>query len=138
MTHATSSTPAESEPCMWGSATLVTLVSSTCMTATTMTEKVSSHLRLAGRSLPAASATASRSPPARGALTSSGRSRRRTCRRGAAAGCPTGLAVSRIFTGTRCTTFTQLPVAFSGGSSEKREPVPALIEFTVPVKAMPG
>src|SRR6185503_9948352 len=51
MTHATSSTLAESEPCMWGSATLVTLVSSTCMTATTMTEKVSSHLRLAERSV---------------------------------------------------------------------------------------
>ena len=26
-------------------------------------------------------------------------------------------------TGTRCTTFTQLPVAFSGGSSENCEPV---------------
>src|SRR5687768_1944821 len=45
MTHATSSTLADSEPCMWGSATLVTLVSSTCITATTMTENVSSHFR---------------------------------------------------------------------------------------------
>ena len=35
--------------------------------------------------------------------------------------------------GTRCTTFTQLPVAFSGGRSEKRAPVPALIESMVPV-----
>ena len=37
-----------------------------------------------------------------------------------------------IFTGTRWTTLTQFPVAFSGGSSEKREPVPALIESTLP------
>src|SRR5258706_10021290 len=57
MTHATSSTLAESEPCMCGSATLVTLVSSTCITATTMTENVSSHFRVALSSLsPAASA----------------------------------------------------------------------------------
>ena len=38
-----------------------------------------------------------------------------------------------IRTGTRWTTFTQLPVAFSGGKSEKRAPVPALIESIVPV-----
>ncbi len=37
-----------------------------------------------------------------------------------------------IRTGTRWTTFTQLPVAFSGGRSEKRAPVPALIESIVP------
>src|SRR2546427_793308 len=53
-------------------------------------------------------------------------------------GLPTLLPSSRIFTGTRCTTFTQLPVAFSGGSSEKREPVPALIESTLPSKTTPG
>jgi hypothetical protein len=53
-------------------------------------------------------------------------------------GLPSALASSRIFTGTRCTTLTQLPVAFSGGSSEKREPVPALIEFTVPTNTDPG
>src|SRR5580704_15092919 len=29
-----------------------------------------------------------------------------------------------ILTGTRCTTFTKLPVAFSGGSKVKRPPVP--------------
>ena len=45
---------------------------------------------------------------------------------------PTCLASSRIFTGTRWTTLTQLPVAFSGGRSEKRAPVPALIESTTP------
>lgn len=45
---------------------------------------------------------------------------------------PTSLASSRIFTGTRWTTLTQLPVAFSGGRSEKRAPVPALIESTTP------
>jgi hypothetical protein len=29
-------------------------------------------------------------------------------------------------TGSRCTTFTQLPVAFSGGSMENAAPVPGL------------
>ena len=33
--------------------------------------------------------------------------------------------VNAIFTGTRCTTLIQLPVAFSGGSKEKLLPVPA-------------
>src|SRR5262249_22125196 len=36
-THATSSTPAESEPWMWGSATLVTVTASTCMIVTVIT-----------------------------------------------------------------------------------------------------
>jgi hypothetical protein len=39
-THATSSTPAESEPCRCGSTTLVTLVSMICITVTSMTEMV--------------------------------------------------------------------------------------------------
>ena len=39
-------------------------------------------------------------------------------------GFPNSLTLSRILTGTRWTTLTQLPVAFSGGRSEKREPVP--------------
>src|SRR5215510_4217778 len=45
MTHDISSTPAESEPCMWGRATLVMLVSSTCMIVTIITENVMAHLR---------------------------------------------------------------------------------------------
>src|SRR5690242_2961083 len=45
MTHDTSSRPADSEPCRCGSTTLVTLVSSTCMKATTITESVMAHLR---------------------------------------------------------------------------------------------
>ena len=146
MTHATSSTLAESEPCMWGNATLVTLVSSTCMTATTMTEKVSSHLRLAVRSeLPAASAAgasrgdAAPGPRRAGHIQADSHDGRHAGPEGlGGAGGLALLAVQRIFTGTRCTTFTQFPVAFSGGSSENREPVPALIEFTVPVKATPG
>ena len=36
---------AENEPCMWGRATLVMLVSSTCITVTIITEKVIAHLR---------------------------------------------------------------------------------------------
>jgi hypothetical protein len=44
MTHDISSMLAENDPCMWGSATLVMLVSSTCMTVTSITEKVMAHL----------------------------------------------------------------------------------------------
>src|SRR6267143_3499107 len=53
-------------------------------------------------------------------------------------GLPTSFWSSSTFTGTRCTTFTQLPVAFSGGSNEKRAPVPALIDSTMPWKTLPG
>src|SRR2546427_12537395 len=45
MTQDISSMPADSEPCMWGRATLVTLVSRTCMTVTIITESVMAHLR---------------------------------------------------------------------------------------------
>src|SRR5712691_6235621 len=45
MTHDISSTLAESDPCMCGMATFVTLVSSTCMTVTIMTENVMAHRR---------------------------------------------------------------------------------------------
>ena len=43
ITHDTSSSPAESEPCRCGRTTLVTLVSRICMKATTMTVKVMAH-----------------------------------------------------------------------------------------------
>src|SRR5512144_1301755 len=45
MTQDISSTPAESDPCMWGSATLVMLVSRTCITVTIITERVMAHFR---------------------------------------------------------------------------------------------
>ena len=45
ITHETSSSPAESDPCRCGSTTLVTLVSRICMKATTMTVRVMAHLR---------------------------------------------------------------------------------------------
>jgi hypothetical protein len=35
-----------------------------------------------------------------------------------------------ILTGTRCTTFVKFPVALSGGSSEKRDPVAPLMLCT--------
>src|SRR5712692_3529478 len=44
-THDISSMLADSEPCMWGSATLVTLVSSTCMMTTIITVSVMAHRR---------------------------------------------------------------------------------------------
>ena len=37
--------------------------------------------------------------------------------------CASAAFLHAIFTGTRCTTFTKLPDALSGGSSEKRAPV---------------
>ena len=45
MTHDISSMLAENEPCMWGSTTLVMLVSRTCITVTSITERVMTHLR---------------------------------------------------------------------------------------------
>ncbi len=47
ITHETSSSPADSEPCRCGSTTFVTLVSRICMKATTMTVSVVAHLRAA-------------------------------------------------------------------------------------------
>src|SRR5262245_2835781 len=46
-TQEISSTPADSEPCMCGSATLVTVTSSTCMMVTVMTVAVMAHRRSA-------------------------------------------------------------------------------------------
>src|SRR5919201_3268209 len=45
ITHETSSSPADSEPCRCGRMTFVTLVSRICMNATTITVKVIAHLR---------------------------------------------------------------------------------------------
>ena len=42
-----------------------------------------------------------------------------------------------IFTGTRCTTFTKLPLAFSGGSRLNRAPVAAAMLSTVPLNGVP-
>src|SRR5262249_53249162 len=43
-----------------------------------------------------------------------------------------------IRTGTRCTTFTQFPLAFCGGRMANWAPVPGLTAATVPWKAWPG
>ena len=43
-----------------------------------------------------------------------------------------------IFTGTRCTIFTKLPVAFSGGKAVKREPEPSWMLSTWPVSFRSG
>ena len=47
ITHDTSSSPADSEPCRWGRTTFVTLVSRICMKATTMTVRVMAHFWVA-------------------------------------------------------------------------------------------
>ncbi len=49
-----------------------------------------------------------------------------------------GGPVNTIFTGTRWTTLVKLPVALSGGSSEKRAPVAAASDSTWPWKVTPG
>ena len=46
ITHDTSSSPADSDPCKCGKMTLVTLVSRICMKATTMTVTVMAHFRV--------------------------------------------------------------------------------------------
>src|SRR5947209_10917069 len=48
ITHDTSSSPADREPCRCGRMTLVTLVSRICMKATTMTVKVIAHFCAGG------------------------------------------------------------------------------------------
>ena len=45
---------------------------------------------------------------------------------------------SMMRTGTRCTILVKLPVALSGGSSVKTEPVPPAMPLTVPWKTWPG
>ena len=50
-THETSSTPADSEPWMWGRATLVTVTSRTCITVTNITAPVIVHFRAAPTSM---------------------------------------------------------------------------------------
>ena len=49
-----------------------------------------------------------------------------------------GVLVILIRTGKRWVTLTQLPVAFSGGSTEKVAPEPALIASTTPSSLVPG
>ena len=46
MTHEVSSTLVESDPCMWGNATLVMLVSRICITVMSITEMVMDHFRV--------------------------------------------------------------------------------------------
>ena len=41
-------------------------------------------------------------------------------------------------TGRRCTTLTQLPEEFSGGSSEKLDPVPGLVDSHGALEALAG
>jgi hypothetical protein len=48
------------------------------------------------------------------------------------------LCVNSMRTGTRCTTFTQFPLAFCGGRIANCAPVPGLTAATVPRKARPG
>src|SRR5262249_49495568 len=54
-------------------------------------------------------------------------------------GCAASAAPSTAMrTGMRCTTFVKLPVALSGGSSEKRAPVAGLRLSTWPMNLRPG
>ena len=114
---------------MCGSDTLTTVVSSTSMKVANITEMAMIHgidvacsSRCVGhrsRPMTLISYTPSASP------TCPGRSR--------CSGSWPGS--STIFTGTRCTTFTKLPVAFSGGSRLKRAPVAAAMLSTLPLNS---
>src|SRR5882724_12127523 len=107
------------------------------MKATTITDRVMAHLRAAEIGPAATSVRGDALTGPRGGYftrmtTYADMPARSVC------GLPNSLGFRRIFTGTRWTTFTQLLVAFSGGSSEKRAPVPAASESTVPWKTWPG
>src|SRR5215471_3640549 len=52
--------------------------------------------------------------------------------------CRSGGVSKMIFTGTRCTTLTKLPVAFSGGSRLKAAPDPAVKLSTRPRNTLSG
>ena len=108
---------------MCGSDTLTTVVSSTSMKVANMTATATihgltgvAHARLSGR------------PP-------TGVHGRRTDMPGRSRCSGSWLPSSTIFTGTRCTTLTKLPLAFSGGSRLKRDPVAAAMLSTLPVNA---
>src|SRR5690606_24018732 len=49
-----------------------------------------------------------------------------------------GRSSKTMRTGNRCVTFTQLPLAFSGGKSEKLAPDPAPMLATCPFRVRPG
>jgi hypothetical protein len=53
-------------------------------------------------------------------------------------GCSGSGFMMRTRTGTRCVTFTQLPVAFCGGNNENAFPEPPLMLSTMPLKGCLG
>ena len=135
---------------MCGSATLAIVVSSTCMIVASMIETVIRPLFATAGGAPAAGGRGAHfaGPPApRPRLAAEAERRQRgrddlrqaaglagvdldawrSCRCAAAGRRWPASSFSR--TGTRCATFTQLPVAFCAGSSENSAPVPAPIEL---------
>ena len=56
----------------------------------------------------------------------------------ARSGVPFGVCSTSSSTGIRCTTFTQLPVAFCGGSTENSAPVAGAMAPTVAGHSTPG
>src|SRR6266850_1453695 len=86
MTHDISSMLAANEPCMWGSATLVMLVSSTCITVTSITENVMAHLRPVEMGASATTHPHVGQLSSRGGLTSGARGSAGRCRGGPSGG----------------------------------------------------
>ena len=112
---------------MWSSATLATETSSTSMKVAIEITKMISH----GECRPAAE-RAGVQPIGAGAAASLMAAPAPWA--GPTCPGPSGQSCGRwsntSFTGTRCTTFTKLPVAFSGGSRAKAWPAPRWIEST--------
>ncbi len=150
-TQAIWSCVADRLPCMCGSATLAMVLSSACRIEASITESVMSPRCGRRRVVGAAVADCARQSAAdalRGLARQRGERRIRVstlilrvdrhldAQAGAQRRCRVGRA--GVCTGTRCTTLTQLPVAFSGGSSENCEPVPGLTLTTRALKARPG
>ena len=118
---------------MRGSATLAIVASSACMIEATMTEivistrccriaGVMSACRIYGVGCAAALPPRDANRPRRAWL----RVDRHVGAQSRAQRQLAGASVTARRTGSRCTTFTQLPVAFSAGSMENAAPVPGL------------
>ena len=126
LTQATSSRVAPRLPAICGSATLTMVVSSTSMIAAVISpNRMNQRPAIAGASVPA------------GALRDGGAHRRYTVAVTDMPGrstAPASAPPSRtIFTGTRCTTLTKLPLALSAGSRLNVAPVAPAIDSTWPL-----
>ena len=135
-----SSLLADSAPAMFGRLTLTIVVSRISMNGASVAAPATSQTLPRGRHV-ASCQSLMRSrlrrwdgSPGLIRATASARCTVGTAERPSGSGRSGSMPVSiRIFTGTRWTIFTKLPVAFSGGNAVKREPEPSWMLSTWPV-----